>query len=176
MLGPQEIIQRLGLQPHPEGGYFRETYRSDELLSPASLPQRYGAPRRQSTAIYYLLTPDTCSMMHRVVSDELFHFYLGDPIEMLQIAPDGAAHVRLIGSDLERGCIPQLLVPRGWWQGSRVAEGGRFALLGATVSPGFEYADFELGTREEMLQLCPAQAARLIRLTPEPNAAAPSGK
>ncbi len=138
-----------------EGGYFAETYRSAEMISQESLPGRYNGPRSVSTAIYYLLEPNTFSELHRVASDEIFHFYLGDPIEMLQLWPDGSARQVRIGTDLEEGMSPQVVVPRGVWQGARLADGGNFALLGCTVSPGFEYADYESGSRH---QLCQAYA------------------
>jgi uncharacterized protein len=127
----------LGLVPHPiEGGFFTETYRSADLLPGDTLPARYRGPRAAATAIYYLLTPETFSAMHRLGSDEIFHFYLGDPVEMLQLAPDGSHRVVVIGPDLEAGQRPQVVVPRGVWQGARLRPGGRLALLGTTVAPG----------------------------------------
>jgi predicted cupin superfamily sugar epimerase len=148
-LTAEAVIARLGLMPHPEeGGYFRETYRSAETIAAAALDPGYGGARAHSTAIYYLLTPGAFSAMHRVKSDEVYHFYLGDPIEMLQLAPGGGGRTLLIGSDLAAGMIPQLVVPRGVWQGSRLVPGPHgFALLGATVAPGFDYADYEHGAR-----------------------------
>lgn len=162
-----DIIEILDLKPLPwEGGLFVETYRADERVN--GLPSRYkGEPRAFSTAIYYLLTPDRFSAMHRVQSDEIFHFYAGDHVEMLQLFNDGTGQVVGLGSDLKARFRPQVVVPRGTWQGSRLVDGGRFALLGATVAPGFEYSDFELGTRDGLLRLHP-QYERLIRLlTPD---------
>ena len=113
MLTVETLRRILGLVPHPvEGGYFAETYRSADHIPASGLPSRYGAARAASTAIYYLLTPDTFSAMHRLASDEIFHFYLGDPVEMLQLHPDGSHHVVLIGPDLEAGQRPQVIVPR----------------------------------------------------------------
>src|SRR5437588_13090639 len=123
-----ELIALLGLQPHPrEGGHFRETYRAAEQLPAAALPTRYGAPRSVSTAIYYLLTPGTCSALHRLASDEIFHFYLGDPVRMLQLLPDGQGKEVLLGPDLLKGQSLQVLAPRGVWQGSVLEPGGAFA-------------------------------------------------
>src|SRR5581483_11176343 len=102
-------------------------------------------PPAAATAIYYLLTPDTVSAMHRLATDEIFHFYLGDPVEMLQLRPDGSHRVAILGPDLDAGQRPQIVVPRGVWQGARLVPGGRFALLGTTVAPGFDYADYETG-------------------------------
>jgi hypothetical protein len=155
----QEIIDRLGLTPHPEeGGYFRETYRAAETVPASALDASYGGARAHSTAIYYLLTPDTYSAMHRVRSDEVYHFYLGDPIEMLQLVPGGGGRTVLIGPDVLAGMQPQLVVPRGVWQGSRLVPGGShgFALLGATVAPGFDYADYEHGVRATLIADWPA--------------------
>ena len=164
----QEIIALLGLQPHPkEGGYFRETYRAAEAVQAAALDPRYGGGRAHSTAIYYLLTPGTYSALHRVASDEVYHFYLGDPIEMLQLPPEAPGRTVLIGPDLAAGMRPQLVVPRGVWQGSRLAPGAHhgFALLGATVAPGFDYADYEHGARAALIAAWPDFRAQIAALT-----------
>ena len=122
----EELIRHLKLEPHPkEGGWFRETYRSDE--SATGLASRYPGPRSVGTCIYYLLTPTTVSALHRLKSDEIFHFYLGDPVRMLQLWPGGEARTVAIGNDLTRGQSPQVLAPRGVWQGSRLEPGGTFA-------------------------------------------------
>lgn len=138
------IIETLGLQPHPEGGHFAEIWRADESITAAHLPARYGSDRSFGTAIYYLLGPGDISAMHRITSDEIFHFYLGDPVEQLQLYPDGTHQVVEIGPDLAAGQRPQVIVERGVWQGARVKPGGRYALMGTTVAPGFDFADFEL--------------------------------
>lgn len=157
----EEWIERLGLRPLEfEGGYYRESIRSAELL-PA---EWRGGPRPLHTAIYYLLTPDTCSAMHRLASDEVFHFYAGDRVHMLQLASHGAARIAILGNDGAPGVEPQLLVPRGTWQGSELAPGGRYALLGTTMAPGFDFADFELGRRAELVAAYPRYAAELGRL------------
>lgn len=157
-LTAEDVIAHLGLVPHPaEGGYFRETYRSAETIPPGALDPGYGGPRAHSTAIYYLLTPTTYSAMHRVASDEIYHFYLGDPIEMLQLLPGGDGRAILIGPDIAAGMQPQLVLPRGVWQGSRLVPGPHgFALLGATVAPGFDYADYEHGRRAALVAEWPA--------------------
>jgi uncharacterized protein len=147
----EELIRVLQLQPHPrEGGFFRETYRAAETVPGESLADRYSGPRSHGTAIYYLLTPTTFSALHRLASDEIFHFYAGDPVRMLQLFPDGSGKTILLGSDATRGQSPQVVVPRGVWQGSALEPGGAYALLGCTVAPGFEYADYETGRREEL--------------------------
>ena len=149
MITAATLIERLGLTPHPEGGWFLETYRSEDILATAGLPDRYTAERCASTAIYYLLEADNFSALHRVASDELFHFYLGSPVEIFVISPEGVAKTAIIGNDIRNGHIPQYLVPKGSIQGLRVKPGGSFALLGATVAPGFEFADFELILRAD---------------------------
>jgi predicted cupin superfamily sugar epimerase len=161
----QEIIDLLDLKPLVgEGGFFAETYRGNESV--AALPVRYrGEPRSFSTAIYYLLTPESFSSLHRVESDEVFHFYLGDPVEMLQLFPDSSGKVINLGTDLKAGQRPQVVVPREIWQGARLVDGGKFALLGATVAPGFEYSDFESGRREPLLKLYPQYETWIRSLT-----------
>jgi len=161
-----EIKERLGLEAHPcEGGYFRQTWKSEEEIPLTALPPRYPADRAAGTAIYYLLEPATFSEMHRLASDEVFHFYLGDPVEMLQLWPDGTSRVVILGSDLAAGMLPQLVVPKYVWQGSRLLTGGNVALLGCTVSPGFDYADYETGTRAELSRDYPESASLIEALT-----------
>jgi predicted cupin superfamily sugar epimerase len=166
MFTAHQLIDRLKLVPLSiEGGYFRETYRAPLMLAGGALPADFGGERNVSTAIYYLLTPETSSAIHRVRSDEVFHFYAGDPVEMLQISLDGGGRVVIIGNDLAAGQEPQVVVPGGVWQGCRLAPGGRWALLGCTVAPGFDYADFELANREEMLVLSTEYSVLITALT-----------
>ena len=165
-LSAERLKEILKLEPHPrEGGWFRQTYISAERIPHGALPERYLGDRAAATAIYYLLTPTTFSEMHRLASDEVFHFYLGDPVEMLQLKPDGTGEVVRLGSDVEGGMTPQLLVPQGVWQGSRLVAGGEVALLGCTVSPGFDYADYEQGTRDRLTAEYPSLAERIRELT-----------
>lgn len=158
-----EIKKRLNLEPHPrEGGSFVQTWRSEETIPHTALPARYRAERAAGTCIYYLLEPGTFSEMHRLASDEIFHFYLGDPVEMLQLDPNGSARTVILGNDLAAGHHPQMIVPKHVWQGSRLVPGGKVALLGCTVSPGFDYADYEAGNYEPLARDYP-QHAELIR-------------
>lgn len=166
MMTIDQIINILNLKPHPEeGGYFVETYRSTENIPEEASPNRYKGIRSHSTAIYYLLTPETFSAIHRLQSDEIFHFYLGDPAEMLQLWPDGSGRMVILGSDILNGMQPQLIVPRGVWQGSRLLKGGRFALLGTTVSPGFEFTDYVTGQRKDLVKSYPQFEDLIISLT-----------
>lgn len=162
-----ELKQLLGLTPHPrEGGWFVQTYAASETIPPASFADaRYKGARRTSTAIYYLLEPETFSEMHRLRSDEVFHFYAGDAVEMLQLLPDGSGRTIVIGNDFAAGQRPQVLVERGVWQGSRLLDDGSWALLGCTVSPGFEYEDYDSASREELTARWPAFAEKIAALT-----------
>lgn len=162
----EEVIAALQLQPHPvEGGFFRETYRSAEVLPQTVLPHNPGS-RSLATAIYYLLTPKTVSAMHLLPTDEVFHFYLGDPVEMLQLWPDGSTRVLTLGTDVLNGQVPQTAVPGRVWQGSVLAPGGKFALLGATMAPGFDYADYVSGDRAELSARYPTVAEKIVVRTP----------
>jgi predicted cupin superfamily sugar epimerase len=166
MLTADQVITLLNLKPHPdEGGYFVETYRSLEALSEKALPSRYKGVRSFGTAVYYLLTPESFSTMHRLQSDEIFHFYLGDPIEMLQLSPDGSGRILILGSDILHGIQPQVVVPRGVWQGARLLDDGKFALLGTTVSPGFEFVDYESGRRNDLAKSYPQFRDLITALT-----------
>jgi predicted cupin superfamily sugar epimerase len=165
MLTAEQIRELLKMQPHPiEGGYFAETYRSARAI-PRSALAGYSGDRCLSTAIYYLLTPDTFSAMHRVRGDEMFHFYLGDPVEMLQLKSDGTAEVLVLGHGIASGMRLQHNVPGGVWQGSRLKAGGKYSLLGTTMAPGFEYEDYETGNRQELIARYPRHTEMITALT-----------
>ncbi|MGD0347436.1 MAG: cupin domain-containing protein [Terracidiphilus sp.] len=155
----EEIKALLKLEPHPiEGGWYRRTYTCE---SNVGLER---GMRAQGTAIYYLLEEETFSEMHVLASDEIFHFYLGDPVEMLLLYPSGQSLLLTLGPDLAAGQRPQILVPAGVWQGTRLVEGGKLALLGCTVTPGFDYADYESGRYAELAAKWPAEAERIRKL------------
>lgn len=165
-LTPDEIIRILGLEPlEMEGGYFCQSYRSTETIPKEALPPRYRHPKVFGSAIYYLLTPDQRSAMHRLPTDEIFHFYLGDPVTQLQLHPDGTSEVITIGPDLYRGQKPQVVVPGCTWQGTLLRADGRFALLGTTMAPGFDYSEYEPGSREELTKLYPLHSELIAKLT-----------
>ena len=213
MTTAEDLIKLLELKPHPEGGFYRETYRSAEFVDASSLPDRYlkkasrsdddrwdrvtaewqitefsklaqnpdaakqllnknDGPaattietRVWSTSIYYLLTKNTFSVMHRLRTDEIYHFYCGDPLEMLTLLPDGTTQVVHLGPDVMNGQMLQHVVPLGVWQGSRVMDGGNFTLLGCTMSPGFEFSDYEEGTYDRLSSRYPAANRLLKKLT-----------
>ena len=155
-----EIKSLLRLEPHPiEGGSFRRTYASPGTIN---LPR---GERPQGTAIYYLLEPGTFSEMHVLDSDEIFHFYYGDPVEMLQLHPSGRSALFTLGSDLQAGQHVQLVVPAGVWQGTRLIGNGQVALLGCTVTPGFDFADYRSGSYADLVAKWPAQSDRIRALT-----------
>ncbi len=156
----EEIKEWLDLRPHPiEGGSFRRTYTSQGAVDLAR------GQRALGTAIYYLLEPGTFSEMHVLDSDEIFHFYLGDPVEMLQLYPDGSSAVFTLGPDLQAGQHVQLVVPAGVWQGTRLVSNGHVALMGCTVTPGFDFADYRGGSYAELVAKWPNRAGRIQALT-----------
>jgi uncharacterized protein len=163
----EDVKRVLDLQPHPrEGGWYVRTYEASEQVNAAAFTDgRYAGARRTGTAIYYLLEPDTFSEMHRLRSDEVFHFYAGDAVEMLQLRTGEAGRFVAIGSDLLHGQRPQVVVERGVWQGSRLMQGGQWALLGCTVSPGFEFEDYDFGLREGLCAEWPEFAKVITALT-----------
>lgn len=170
-----EVKKILNLAPHPrEGGFYLRTYESGEMLAPEVFADgRYGSARHTGTAIYYLLEPGTFSEMHRLLSDEIFHFYAGDAVEMLQLRQDGSGSMIRIGNRFDMGEHPQVVVPRGVWQGSRLAAGGSWALLGCTVSPGFDFADYEAGVREYLCAGWPEFSNLIRALTHAPRSGRP---
>lgn len=162
------IIEHLGLAPLPfEGGYFRQTYVATDQLPIDRLPARYANGKPLATAIYYLLTdePDSFSALHRLPADEIYHFYLGDPVELLMLFPDGRGERIVLGHDILAGQRVQHVVPAGVWQGSRVVAGGRYALMGTTMTPGFTEPDFEAGHAAALTAQYPAQAPLIRQLT-----------
>jgi hypothetical protein len=167
-----EVKKILGLTPHPrEGGFYIRTYESGEKLPPSAFADsRYAGPRHTGTAIYYLLEPGTFSEIHRLKSDEIFHLYLGDAVEMLQLHANGRGEIIRIGNRLDRGERPQVVVPRNVWQGSHLAPGGKWALLGCTVSPGFEFEDYQTKSRTELCAGWPEFGDHIRELTqPDPQ-------
>jgi predicted cupin superfamily sugar epimerase len=162
------IIELFGLEPLPrEGGLFRRTYRSDELIPKDALPKRYFRDKAFGTAILYLYTsdPDSFSAMHRLPTDEIYHFYLGDPVEMLLLYPDQSSERVVLGRDIFNGQQVQYVVKRGVWQGSRLIDGGHFALVGTTMAPGFDEEDFYGGERAKLIEGYPSEEIMITKLT-----------
>ncbi len=155
-----EIKALLKLERHPiEGGFFRRTYTAAGTIEAAN------GVRTLASAIFYLLEEGTFSELHALESDEMFHFYLGDPVEMLQLYPDGRTAVFTLGPDLAAGHHLQVMVPARVWQGARLIGTGQWALLGCTVTPGFNYADYHNARFAELAAKWPAEAERIRALT-----------
>ena len=171
MVTAEEIIRMLHLEPlDREGGMFLQTYKSAELIEGAALPERYRrVPHSFCTAIYYLLTdePDSFSALHQLPTDEIYHFYLGDPVEMLLLYPDGQTRKVLFGHDILHGQRVQFVAPEGAWQGSHLLSGGKFALLGTTMAPGYEDNDFSIGKRDDLIGMYPGETELIRSMTRE---------
>lgn len=162
----EELIQMLGLEPLTrEGGYYRRIYASDEVIPQSVLPNRYKSDHSFGSAIYYLLTKDTFSEFHSLLSDETYHFYLGDPIELIELHPNGEYSQTTLGQDILGGQKVQHTVLKNTWQASYVRPGGEWALLGCTVNPSFEDSDFQKGHWETLLRSHPKHHQIIMRLT-----------
>lgn len=158
----ETLIRSLQLAPHPEGGWYRESYRAPVLV------EVHGKQRAASTAIYFLLGSSDFSALHRIAADEVWHFYEGADLEIASLDETGVLRRERLGRDPATGAVPQLVVPAGRWFGARLAaptEPGRFALVGCTVAPGFDFADFELADRTVLLQRFPEHAELICAWT-----------
>jgi predicted cupin superfamily sugar epimerase len=162
----RELIARLGLAPHPERGYYVETYRSPLAVTGAGAELPHGAPRSASTAIYFLVTrAQPTTFLHRLRSDELFHLYEGGPLDVLLLRDGGAGEVARLGTDVAAGERPQLVIPAGTWFAVELSPSATHCLFGCTVAPGFDFADFELAGGPELAGRFPAHAPRIARMT-----------
>ncbi|TKK71506.1 cupin domain-containing protein [Ilyomonas limi] len=159
------FIQHLHLQPHPEGGYFRETYRASEFIKVDALPPRFSGVRPFSTAIYYLLQQGDFSAFHRIQSDECWHFYAGDTLLIHVIEEDGKYCCIQLGSNVAAGEMFQFVVPATAWFAAGPASNNAFTLAGCTVAPGFDFSDFEIADRNTLLDTYPQHADIINRLT-----------
>ncbi|WP_274473863.1 cupin domain-containing protein [Mangrovimonas aestuarii] len=160
----EQLIKALNLAPHPEGGYYKETHRSEGLITESSLPDFEG-DRNYSTCIYFLLTSDQISAFHKIKQDEIWHFYQGSPIVLHTISEDGDHKEYLIGSDIINGQTPQLIVPNNHWFAAKLFNPDDYALVGCTVSPGFDFRDFILPSRQELLYKFPQHKELVVEFT-----------
>lgn len=151
----EQLVDFYQLKPHPEGGFYKETYRSKESISQQSLPDRFVGERSFSTAIYFLLPAGHYSAFHRIKSDELWHFYAGEALHIYVIDEEGAFTTINLGADILNGETMQAVVPAGCWFASRPVKSTGYCFVGCTVSPGFDFADFELARAEELTQIYP---------------------
>jgi len=159
------LIDRFQLEPHPEGGYFKETYRSEESIKKMALPDRFSGDRSYSTGIYFLLAGTNVSKFHKIQSDEMWHFYEGDSLTIHEITPDGIYNKHLLGADIEQGEQFQLVIRAGSWFGASVNDPNTYALVGCTVAPGFDFSDFVLAKRNELLADYPEYKEIIEKLT-----------
>ncbi|GAB5563027.1 MAG: cupin domain-containing protein [Winogradskyella sp.] len=165
MISVSEIIKKLDLQPHPEGGYFKELYRSDEVMNKSTLSDEFEGDRNYSTSIYYLLESKDFSAFHRINQDEIWHFYLGSTIELHIISKTGDLKTIEIGNNLNNGELPQVIVPKHHWFAAKVKEPKSFALVGCTVSPGFDFRDFKLGSYQNLSEKFPKYKSLIKEFT-----------
>ena len=158
-----ELVRLHNLQPHPEGGFYNEYYRDKGAIPKSVLPNRFKGDRNYSANIYFLLPEGKKSNLHRIASDESWHFYLGGPLTVIQISPEGNVEKIILGQDVRSGQKVAHIVPAGYWFGAVPNAGSRYSFVGCTVAPGFDFADFEIGKRAELLKQFP-QAKEVIEL------------
>ena len=161
----EQLIDLLNLQKHPEGGYFKETYRSEGVIPSEVLKDGINGDRNYCTGIYFLLTSGNFSAFHRIKQDEMWHFYEGSPLVVHMIDNQGNYSFQKIGLDFEGGQVPQFVVPKGVWFASEVQEPDSYSLVGCTVSPGFDFKDFELAKKDYLLAEFPSHSEIIDRLT-----------
>ena len=161
----KQLINKLNLQQHPEGGFYKETYRSEGVIPQSALTKEFSGDRNYSTGIYFLLTSDNFSAFHRIKQDEMWHYYEGSPLVVHMIDQKGNYSFKKIGLDLEDGQVPQFVVPKGVWFASEVSEPNSYSLVGCTVSPGFDFADFELADKNSLSDEFPDHSKIIQRLS-----------
>jgi len=159
------IIEQYGLQPHPEGGFFTQTYRSAGLIPKAALPAEFAGERHFSTAIVFLLKENDFSALHRLRQDEVWHFYLGGALRLVMISPDGKFSETILGRNGSAADVVQTVVPAGFWFGAKPVEGAAFSFVGCTVAPGFDFADLELAERSDLLEKFPDLETIILSFT-----------
>ena len=160
-----EIMQTLGLQPHPTCGFVAETYRGARSIPASALPAAYGSPRPVGSVLYFMVTPEAHIQLHRIRSDQMYHHYLGDPLEVLLLYPDGTGATATVGTDLAAGQRPQLFVPGNTFHISRLPPGSSYSLLGTTEWPGVEPPDVEIGDPSQLEASYPAFGEQIRAFT-----------
>lgn len=163
----EDLIVGLRLEPHPEGGWFRETYRSEGEIPEETLAGNYGGSRNYATCIYFLLSSESFSAFHKIEQDEIWHFYDGAPIRLHILSSDGEYSIHLIGREIIEGQTPQFVVEGGSWFAAEVAHENSFSLIGCTVSPGFDFDDFMMASRRELIDKFPGSTEVIQKLTRE---------
>lgn len=163
----ETIVERLKMDPHPEGGFYKETYRSNQVIPEDVLGPSFQGNRNYCTAIYFLLTSDNFSAFHRIQQDEIWHFYEGSSLYVHVIHPNGIYQRHVVGINFDQGELPQLVVPAGAWFASSVKEPNQYSLVGCTVAPGFDFKDFELAERSTLVKQFPEHEKVIKQLTRE---------
>lgn len=161
----KKLVATFNLLPHPEGGFYKETYRSDGVIRKDALPKNFSGDRNYATAIYFLLTSENFSAFHKIEQDEIWHFYDGSPLYVHVIDKEGNYTRHEVGIDIDAGQVPQLVVPAGCWFASSVKEEDSYSFVGCTVAPGFDFADFELANYETLAQEYPKHKEIIKKLT-----------
>jgi hypothetical protein len=162
---PEQLVKHLELEPHPEGGFYKEMYRSEAKLLGSLLAKDLEGDRNFSTAIYFLIEKENFSALHKIKSDEIWHFYAGDALEVMEISNSGQLKITLVGNKLDQGEVFQYTVKANTWFGSRVKSGGTYSLVGCTVSPGFDFRDFEMAKRNDLLEKFPEHKGIIEQMT-----------
>lgn len=161
----ETLVKELNLLPHPEGGFYKETYRSERKIAQSCLSPDFKGERNMATGIYFLIEKGNFSALHKIKSDETWHFYYGDALEVIEINEQGILTITQIGSNILKGETFQYTVKANTWFGSRVSGNGNFSLVGCTVYPGFDFNDFELANRQNLTQLFPQHSQLISELT-----------
>ncbi|MFD2565434.1 cupin domain-containing protein [Aquimarina rubra] len=161
----EEIVARLHMKPHPEGGFYKETYRSDGIIPKAVLKEGFSGDRNYCTAIYFLLTSENFSAFHRIKQDEMWHFYGGSSLYVHVITAEGEYIKHTVGMNLDQGETPQLVVSAGCWFASSVKDVEGYSFVGCTVSPGFDFEDFELASKDDLVSQYPDHSEIIMQYT-----------
>jgi hypothetical protein len=161
------LIDKLNLLPHPEGGYFSEVYKADEFISLNALPKRFRSSRVFSTSIYFLLVKNQISHFHKIQSDEIWHFYKGSSVTIHKIDENGNYSLQKLGNNFLNDELPQIVIKNNTWFAAEIDDKNYYSLVGCTVSPGFEFEDFKLGKREELIDKFPHHKELIVKLTKE---------
>lgn len=163
-MNAEQIIKKLSLQKHPEGGYFNETYRANEIYTENNLPDRYIGNRNFSTSIYFLLKTNEPSMFHKILSDELWYFHLGSPIKIHLLNKEKNETI-ILGNDILNNEKPQCLIPKNTWFAAEVIEPENYSLVSCSVAPGFDFNDFQLAKRSDLLNAFPDYSHIIMKFT-----------
>jgi predicted cupin superfamily sugar epimerase len=161
----KKIIEKLNLVKHPEGGYYAETYRSERIIPKSALNEGYSGERNYATLIYYMLTGNDISCFHKLRSDEIWHFYAGSPVLIYLLDDSGKIDIVTLGNNPDNGEVFQYVIKAGTWFGAELKDKSSYALMGCTVTPGFNFEDFEIGKKDELLKRFPLHAETISKLT-----------